>query len=265
MKVAVCMKQVPATSEGNMDTKTGMLLRTGMEAIVNVYDLAALEAALQMKAVCGAQIHVFTMGPEKAEAVLREAFGMGADEGYLICGREFAGADVLATSYTLMQAIQSVGEYDLVLCGQQTTDGDTAQVSGALAKWMDIPHLNWVKQLKIAEERYIEAVYCMEGREVTAKVALPCLLSVERESFIPRMPSLKRKIAGRKKEIHRITIKDFEDKDRQHYGLNGSATRVKKIFPPQRTMHREVTALKKEEAVDYILNLLKPFIQEEKV
>lgn len=265
MKIAVCMKQVPATSEGDMDEKTGVLIRTGLEAIANIYDLAALEAALRIKEACGAEIHVFTMGPEKAEAVLREAFGMGADEGYLISGKEFAGADVLATSYTLMQAIRSSGTYELVLCGRQTTDGDTAQVSGALAKWMDIPHLNWVKQLNIAEEKYIEAVYCMEGREVTAKIALPCLLSVEREAFIPRMPSLKRKIAGKKKEIHRITIQDFEDKNVLHYGLKGSATRVKKIFPPKRTAHREVAVLKKEEAADYIQSLLKPFIQEEEV
>lgn len=265
MKIAVCMKQVPATSEGDMDKKTGVLIRAGLESIVNIYDLAALEAALQIKETCGAEIHVFTMGPEKAEEVLREAFGMGADEGYLICGREFAGADVLATSYTLMQAIRSAGAYDLLLCGRQTTDGDTAQVSGALAKWMDLPHLNWVKQLKLAEEDYVEAVYCMEGREVTAKIALPCLLSVEREAFLPRLPSLKRKIAGRKKEIHRIALRDFEDQDEQHYGLNGSATRVKKIFPPQRTKHREISVLKKEEAADYILAVLEPLYEEEEV
>lgn len=261
MKIAVCMKQVPATSEGDMDKETGMLIRTGLETIVNIYDLAALEAALQIKEAYGAQIHVFTMGPEKAEAVLREAFGMGADEGYLICGREFAGADVLATSYTLMQAVRSIGEYDLILCGRQTTDGDTAQVSGALAKWLDLPHINWVKQLKIAEEKKIEAVYCMEGREVTARIALPCLVSVERESFIPRMPSLKLKIAGRKKLVHKITIQHFEDQDCGHYGLLGSATRVKRIFPPQRTRKREAAALGKEEAAEYMLSQIMPFIQ----
>ena len=122
MKIAVCMKQVPAASEGNMDPDTGVLIRTGLEAVVNVYDLAALEAALRLKEAYGAKIHVVTMGPEKAESVLREAFAMGADEGFLVCDRAFAGADVLATSYTLKQAIESVGSYDLILCGRQTTD-----------------------------------------------------------------------------------------------------------------------------------------------
>ena len=130
MKIAVCMKQVPATSQGDMDKKTGVMIRSGLQAIVNVYDLAALEAALRIKEQCGGVIHVFTMGPDKAEMVLREAFAMGADEGYLICDKAFAGADVLATSYTLTQAIKSVDDYDMILCGRQTTDGDTAQVSG---------------------------------------------------------------------------------------------------------------------------------------
>ena len=102
MKIAVCMKQVPATSQGDMDKKTGVMIRSGLQAIVNVYDLAALEAALRIKEQCGGVIHVFTMGPDKAEMVLREAFAMGADEGYLICDKAFAGADVLATSYTLI-------------------------------------------------------------------------------------------------------------------------------------------------------------------
>lgn len=261
MRIAVCMKQVPAASEGDMDKETGRLIRTGLEAIVNIYDLAALEAALQIKEACGGEIHVFTMGPEKAEAVLREAFAMGADEGYLICGREFGGADVLATSYTLKQAITSVGPFDLILCGRQTTDGDTAQVSGALAKWLDIVHLNWVKQINIAEEM-VEAVYCMEGREVTARLPLPCLLSVEREPFVPRVPSLKLKIRGKKKPIQWITLSQFEDPNPEHYGLKGSATRVKRIFPPERTKQRDVVQMEKREAAQYIAELLEPHIQE---
>lgn len=189
MKIAVCMKQVPATSEGNMDKETGVLIRAGLSAIVNVYDLAALEAALQIREQEGGEIHVFTMGPQKAEAVLREAFAMGADEGYLVCDRAFAGADVLATSYTLMQAITSVDDYDLIICGRQTTDGDTAQVSGAVASWMKIPHINWVTQMKTADAGWMSMSYCMEGRTVSADVKMPCLASVEREAYTPRMPS----------------------------------------------------------------------------
>ena len=279
MRIAVCMKQVPAASEGDMDPKTGMLKRAGLEAIVNIYDLAALEAALRMKEQAGGEIHVFTMGPEKAEAVLREAYAMGADMGHLICGREFAGSDVLATSYTLMQAIQSAGEFDLILCGRQTTDGDTAQVSGALACWLKIPHFNWVKkvacerngrtagetdgwQISNEECRELRITYCMEQREVEAGVQLPCLLSVERESFIPRMPSLKMKIDGKKKPVDRITIDQFENGDAKDYGLSGSATKVKSIFPPKRTEKKEVVCVDKKGAADYIMAVLEPCIQE---
>lgn len=264
MKIAVCMKQVPAASEGDMDRETGVLIRAGLEAIANVYDLAALEAALQIRERAGGEIHVFTMGPAKAEAVLREAFAMGADEGYLISDKAFAGADVLATSYTLMQAIASAGTYDLVLCGRQTTDGDTAQVSGALARWMEIPHINWVTGIHEIREDAAEVSYCMENRTVQAEVVLPCLLSVERESFIPRMPSLKLKISGKKKAVHAVSLADFADQERENYGLTGSATRVKKIFPPQRTSRQEVVSMEKE-AADYILGVLDAYRQEERL
>lgn len=262
MKIAVCMKQVPASSEGNMDRKTGVLQRAGLEAIVNVYDLAALEAALRLREQAGGEIHVFTMGPAKAEDVLREAFAMGADEGYLICDRAFAGADVLATSYTLMQAVSSVGEFDLILCGRQTTDGDTAQVSGALAKWLDIPHMNWVTKIDRTVNDRIEIVYNMEKRSVQAEVKMPCLLSVERDAFIPRMPSLKLKMRGRKKAVHMISMENFEDQNTEHYGLKGSATRVQKIFPPQMTAQKETVSLEKEEAAAYIMSALEVYIQE---
>ena len=142
MRIAVCMKQVPGVSEGSMDPRTGVLIRTGLSAVTNLYDRSALEAALRIKEQQGGEIHVFTMGPGKAEEVLREAYAMGADHGYLISDRAFGGADVLATSYTLMQAIRSAGAYDLIVCGRQTTDGDTAQTGSALAAWLGWQQLN---------------------------------------------------------------------------------------------------------------------------
>lgn len=265
MKIAVCMKQVPAASEGNMDPETGVLIRVGLQAIVNVYDLAALEAALKIKETYGAEVHVFTMGPQKAESVLREAFAMGADEGFLICDKAFAGADVLATSYTLMQAIKSAGDYDLILCGKQTTDGDTAQVSGALARWMGMPQASWVTEIVKVLQNAVDVRYNMDNRTLSARVALPCLLSVEKDSFVPRMPSLKLKISGRKKEIRLLGIHDFIDQEEEHYGLKGSATRVKKIFPPKRTKRQDVAVLERKEAAEYILNILEVDRQEEQI
>lgn len=263
MKIAVFMKQVPAASEGDMDPETGVLKRAGLAAVVNVYDLAALEAALRIREICQTEIHVFTMGPEKAETVLREAFAMGAEEGYLINDRAFAGADVLATSYTLMQALLAVGEYDLILCGKQTTDGDTAQVSGALAKWLEIPHMNWVTSIDDIKEDHIQVKYDMGDRIVTANVQRPCLLSVEKDSFIPRMPSLKLKISGKKKEIHKLSLENLKDQDENHYGLKGSATRVKRIFPPERTKRQSVIRMDKEESARYIEKILAGLWKEE--
>lgn len=256
MKIAVCIKQVPRTTEGNMDKKTGVLIRAGLEAVVNVYDLSALEAALRLKEQVGGEVHVYTMGPEKAQEAVRHAYSMGADEGFLICDSAFAGSDVLATSYTLMQGISLEGGYDLVICGRQTTDGDTAQVSGALAKWLGIPHLNWVTAVEPEKDSCIRAEYSMGDRSVEASVSLPCLLSVERDGFLPRMPSLKLKISGKKKEIHRITLRDLKDQDPSHYGLKGSATQVKKIFPPERTEKQSVRTMDGKTAAQYIAGVL---------
>lgn len=253
MRIAVCMKQVPAYSEGNMDEKTGLIIRSGLESIVNVYDLAALETALQIKEQCQAQVEVFTMGPESAAAVLREAYAMGADQGYLISDRAFGGADVLATSYTLMQALECKGGYDLILCGKQTTDGDTAQVSGALATWLGIPHFTGVTKLIGTAAEQLEIEQLFEREILSWRVDLPCLLAVDREIFPVRMPSLKLRMAGKKKEIIRIGLTDFADPVTDHYGLKGSATKVKKIFPPVRTARQEVKQLDGKAAAADIL------------
>lgn len=256
MQIAVCMKQVPAYSEGNMDEKTGVLIRSGMENTVNVYDLAALETALQVKEAIDGTVTVFTMGPESAQTVLREAFARGADCGCLICDKAFAGADVLATSYTLMQALRSQGSFDLIFCGRQTTDGDTAQVSGELAQWMEIPHCNWVS--KVEEIREDGIVFWQQTERVQRKMeaSYPCLLSVEKTSVTPRMPSLKLKIAGKKKPIIWIKLEDLEDQNPNHYGLKGSATRVKKIFPPERVQRQMVRQMDGDEAAAYIAEIL---------
>ena len=256
MKIAVCIKQVPRTTEGNMDEKTGVLLRAGLEAVVNVYDLSALEAALELREKKGGEVHVYTMGPEKAEEALRQAYAMGADQCFLLCDRAFAGADVLATSHTLMQGILREGGYDIIFCGKQTTDGDTAQVSGALAKWLDIPHVSWAVSVEAEDDERIRAVCDMGGRLVESLVKLPCVVSVEKDGFLPRMPSLKLKISAKKKEICRIGITQLEDQNPEHYGLQGSATRVKKIFPPERTKKQDIQTMDGEEAARYIFEVV---------
>ncbi len=261
MKIAVCMKQVPAVSEGSMDPETGVLIRTGLEAVTNLYDRSALEAALRIRERCKGEIHVFTMGPRKAEEVLRDAYAMGADQGYLISDPAFGGADVLATSYTLMQAIRSAGTYDLILCGRQTTDGDTAQTGSALAAWLGWRQLNWVIGLEAEEER-LTALCRMDGRTAEVTVPLPCVAMVERDGFVPRMPSLKLRMQGRKKSIKVISLQELEDRTPEHYGLKGSATRVKKIFAPKSAERKAIVYKSGAEGAAYLAQLLKETGQE---
>lgn len=253
MRIAVCMKQVPAYSEGNMDEKTGLIIRSGLPTVVNSYDMSALEAALQIREQTAAVIDIFTMGPKKAEQVLRDAYACGADNGFLVTDRAFGGADVLATSYTLMQAIKTQPEYDLILCGKQTTDGDTAQVSGALAKWLDIPHFTGVTDMVEVRSDALTFVQAFENLSMTLRMEYPCLLAVMPDNYTPRMPSLKLKMAGKKKSITVIGLADLDDKDPSHYGLKGSATKVKKIFPPQRTRQQEIAFLDGKGAATSIL------------
>ncbi len=257
LKIAVCVKQVPAYSEGLMDPETGVMIRAGLESVLNVYDLPAIETALRIKEEAGALVDIFTMGPAKASAVLKEAYAMGADRGYLVNDSCFSGADVLATSYTLMQAMQSTEEYHLILCGRQTTDGDTAQVSGAIAKWLDIPHVNWVTEILHVVHDSITVRQAMEEEIVTVKATYPCLLSVERSIFVPRLPSLKGKIAAKKKDINVLSLADMKDQEESHYGLTGSATKVEKIFPPAKTAQRDIIQKDSQEAANYLLEVIK--------
>lgn len=256
LRIAVCIKQVPAYSDGIVDPETGHIQRSGLESVINVYDLPAIETALVIKEKAGAVVDIFTMGPLKAAEVVREAYAMGADRGVLLSDSRFSGADVLATSYTLMQGMKSVGTYDLIICGKQTTDGDTAQVSGALAKWFKIPHINWVVELINADKEFITVNQAMEEEIITVKSEYPCLISVERSIYIPRIPSLKLKLEAKKKDIRILSLVDMEDQDAGNYGLAGSATKVEKIFPAVKPKHQDIIEKDCDEAAEYIFNLI---------
>ena len=151
MKIFVCVKQVPSTNKVQVNEKTGVLKRDAVAGKMNPYDLYALETALRLKEAHGGRVVTGAMGPPQAERVLREALEMGADAGYLFSDGRLGGADVLATSYTLAQAIRSIGDFDIIFCGKQTTDGDTAQVGPAIAEHMGIPHAAWVSGLTVTE------------------------------------------------------------------------------------------------------------------
>ena len=239
MNIFVCIKQVPATSKVEVDPVTGVLKRNGVESKMNPYDLFALETALRLKASHGGKVVVGTMGPPQAEAIIREAYMMGADEGYVFSDRRLGGADVLATSYTLSQAIRSVGDFDLILCGRQTTDGDTAQVGPAIAEHMGIPHAAWVSSLTPAGDG-VDAEQQLQDVIETVHIPFPCLVTVEKDIFVPRLPSLKTARMAADKPVHIQGLDSFLDTDAEHYGLSGSATQVERIFPPESDVTHEV-------------------------
>ena len=239
MEILVCIKQVPGTSKVEVDSVTGVLKRDGVDSKMNPYDLYALETALRIKEEQGGVIKVITMGPPQAKDVIREAFMMGADEGALVSDRKFAGADVLATSYTLSQGVKKMGNFDLILCGKQTTDGDTAQVGPEMAEYLGIPHIaNVLKIIEIKESSVIVEMDMANTVEV-AEIQFPCLLTVDKDIYQPRLPSYRKKLVTKDREIKMISLNDFEDKDERKYGLSGSPTQVERIFPPSVNNDRE--------------------------
>ena len=241
MNIFVCIKQVPATSKVEVDETTGVLKRAGVKSKMNPYDLYALETALRLKEETGGAVTVGTMGPPQAQAIIREAFMMEADAGYLFSDRRLAGADVLATSYTLSQAIRSLGDYDLILCGKQTTDGDTAQVGPAIAEHLGIPHASWVSALSLAEGG-VTAEQQLQDSVQTAYLPFPCLITVEQDIHVPRLPSMRRQKETRGWEIPVLDLSHFLDQNEAHYGLMGSPTQVERIFPPKRDQEHELLA-----------------------
>lgn len=233
MEIAVCIKQVPGTSAVEVDPVTGVLQRDGIDAKMNPYDLYALETALRIREERGGSILALTMGPPQAEAVLKESFMMGADEGVLLSDRRFAGSDVLATAYTLSRGLRVAGVFQLILCGKQTTDGDTAQVGAEIAEFLGIPHITNVRTILEMTEESITLETDLPHAVEVVRVQFPCLLAVDKDIYQPRLPSylLKKKTADRP-----ITILGFDDLNEGHperFGLTGSPTQVKRIFPPE--------------------------------
>ena len=189
MKILVCMKQVPAGTKVDIDPETGAMKRLSGETRTNPYDLFALEAALQLREKVGGSVTVLTMGPPQAEEMMRDAYTMGADDAVILSDRKFAGADVLATSYALSQGITAIGDIDLIICGKQTTDGDTAQVGPAIAEHLGIPHAAWVSEIVDADSESIQVKQDLVSVSQTSKIPYPCLITVDKDMCVPRLPS----------------------------------------------------------------------------
>ena len=240
MKCIVCVKQVPDTANVEVDPVTGVLKRDGTQSKLNPYDLYAMESALGLKEQLGGTVDVITMGPGQAREALKECMCMGADRAGLISDRKFAGADVVATSYTLSQGIRRMGEYDLILCGKQTTDGDTAQVGAETAEFLGIAHGANILEVLETGDTFVTVRMNLENKIQTQKMELPCLLTVDKDVNTPRLPSYKRRIGMDPGCIKVMGLDDLEDRDPGHYGLKGSPTQVERIFPPDKKTDKEI-------------------------
>jgi len=231
MHFVVCIKQVPDTHDVRINPETNTLMREGVESIINPFDMYAIEEAIRLRERLGGTVTALTMGPPQAEAALREAIAMGVNQGILVSDRAFAGSDTWATSYTLAKALEKIGDYGIILFGKQASDGDTAQVGPGVATHLDLPQITYVRKVEEVDASRIVAERLLETGFESIESPLPCVLTVVKEINEPRLPSLKGKMAARKAEIVKWTAADIGG-DPEKLGLNGSPTKVVKIFTP---------------------------------
>jgi electron transfer flavoprotein beta subunit len=231
MNVIVCIKQVPNTTNVQIELKTGRLKRDGVESMINPLDEYAIEEGLRIKERVGGKVTVITMGPSQAEFALKEAISKGVDEAVLISDKVFCGADTLATSYTLSLAIKTIGDYDIIICGKQASDGDTAQVGPAIAEMLGIAHVSYVKKIESIGNKSIKVERMMEDGCDLIESPIPALLTVVKEINNPRIASLKGKMAAKKMLIKTLNAVDI-NADITKTGHDGSPTRVINIFTP---------------------------------
>lgn len=259
MNIIVCVKQVPDAKDVRLDPKTNTLAREGVQSIMNPYDQHALEEAVRIKESLGGQVTVVTMGPPQAEAILRQAISCGADHGVLVSDRAFAGADTWATSYTLAKAITQLGAFDLVLCGKQAIDGDTAQVGPGLAMRLAIPFVTCVQKVRQAGTTGMIVERMMDDGYDVIKVDYPALLTVVKDVNVPRVPSLKGTMKAKKAVIKTLNAVDI-NADPAFIGLPGSPTKVVKVFPPEPRGERSLLTGTIDEQVEQLVVKLRPYL-----
>jgi len=256
MNIIVCIKQVPDTTDVRINPETNTLVREGVKSIINPFDMYAIEEAIRIKEKLGGKTTVITMGPPQAEAALREAFAMGIDEGILISDRAFAGSDTWATSYTLAGAIKKIGEFDLILCGKQAADGDTAQVGPGISAHLDIPQVTYVKKIEEIKDGLARVERMTEEGFEIIETPLPALFTVVKEINEPRLPSLKGMMRAKQAKIALWTQKEL-NLDIQKIGLCGSPTQVVKIFTPPPKKGGQIITGEIQEVVSELFELLK--------
>lgn len=240
MKIIVCLKQVPDTNEVKINKETGTLIREGVPSIINPDDMNALEEALKIKDNTKSEVIVVSMGPPQAKNALKEALAMGADKAYLVSDRAFGGSDTWATATILSSAIEKIGDYDIILCGRQAIDGDTAQVGPEIAEFLNIPQITYAKDVKINDKK-VQVTRYTEFGDLVYKSEMPVLLTAIKDLNTPRYPEIKKiyEAYSNDDNIEILELNDL-DVDTTQIGLKGSPTNVYKSFVPVKEKHFEM-------------------------
>lgn len=233
LNILVCVKQIPDVDLVKMDPETGNLVRDGVPSLMNPLDTNALEAALQIKERFGGKLTAITMGPPTAADVLRESISVGADEAVLVSGRGFGGADTLSTSYSIAKAAEMLGSFDLIFAGKETLDGATGQMASQLAERFDCSQISCCIEIESIENGVVRAKRQLDSGVQTVEAKLPCLITVEKAGFIPRLPRLNSWLQSKNAPITVLDENNITGLDPQLIGVPGSGTIVPKIYPPQ--------------------------------
>ncbi len=257
MDIVVCVKQVPDTNEVEIDPEEGTLIREGIPSIINPEDKNGIEEAVKLKEEYGGTVTVISMGPPQAEVALKEALAMGADEAILLSDRAFAGSDTLATAYTLTKGIEQLDNYDLIFCGREAIDGDTAQVGPQIAENLDIPQITYATKLNLDGTQAKVRRKTEDGYSII-ETELPMLVTVLEALNEPRYPSIKGIInAHRKQEVKVWGVEDLEDVDKSKLGLDGSPTQVRDTFVPTHEKKGEILEGTSQEKAQVLVEKLK--------
>ena len=258
MNIIVCLKQVPDTNEVKINQETGTLIRDGVPSIINPDDKNGLEEALRLKDEFGGKVTVISMGPPQAKEALKEAVAMGADEVYLVSDRAFGGSDTWATATILTAAIEKIGNYDLIICGRQAIDGDTAQVGPEIAEFLNIPQVTYAKKVELKEDKLVITRFTETG-DYVIESKMPMLLTAIKELNTPRYPTVKGIYKAyetlKEEEIKILTLADLEI-DTTQIGLKGSPTNVYRSFVPVKSKENKIMEYKGKETTDILMKEL---------
>jgi len=256
MNIIVCLKQVPGTTKVQINPETNTLIRENIENVTNPLDTYALEEGIRLRERFGGKVIAISMGPSPAQDMLREALSIGADDAILLSDRAFAGADTLATGFTLAMAVRKIKDVDLVICGRQTVDGDTGQVGPEMAVSIGFPFVGYVSKIEEVANGKMRLQRAIEEGHEEMETTLPAVISVAKEINVPRLPSFRGILKAKKAVIPIWTVADL-GVDKNDVGLAGSATKVIKVFFPQHTHHAEMIQGEPSQQVETLIEKLK--------